>query len=185
MSYVYCCHSVYILNIFYIGDCATNSDCDDGSFCRKICSTDTYVDHRSLLAAAVNLTGNSYVSVSPNRYPNFPQNLAIVAKLSQRVNNNGYLLFYGTSGSQRNLGIYLTSNSTVTWLSFYYTDVMGDIRNRHLRFSPSLADGMEHCLAVNIFQSEFAVYVDGDLMGGRDFTAPLPDFTYGVSYICY
>ena len=165
----------------YTGDCAINSDCDDGSFCQKICPTDAYADHRSLLAAAVNLTGNSYMSVSPNRYPNFTQNLAIVARLSQSVNNDGYLLFYGTSGSQRNLGIYLTSNSTVTRLSFYYTDVMGDTRSRHLRFSPSLADGLVHCLAVNIFQSEFAIYVDGDLMGGRDFPAPPLDFTYGVS----
>ena len=130
----------------------------------------------------MNLTGNSYVSVSPSRYPSFTQNLSIVARLSQSVNNDGYLLFYGTSGSQRNLGIYLTSSSTETRLSFYYTDIMGDARSRHIRFSPSLADGMEHCLALNIFQSEFFVYVDGNLMGGRNFIVPPPNFTYGVSY---
>ena len=174
---------VFLRTKFYVGDCATDSDCDDESFCQKICSTDTFVDHKSLLAAEVNLTGNSYVSVSPNRYPSFTQNLAIVAKLSQRVNNNGYLLFYGTDrNSQRNLGIYLTSDSMETRLSFYYTDVTGDLRSRHLRFRPSLADGMEHCLVVNILQSEFAVYVDDNPVGGRNFTAPDPDFTFGVSY---
>ena len=164
----------------YTGDCATNSECDDGSFCQKICLTDTYVDYRSLLAAAVNLTGNSYVSVSPNQYPNFTQNLAIVARLSQSVDSDGYLLFYGTSGNQRNLGIHLTSTSLATWLYFYYTDIMGFRRGRGLRFSTSLADGLIHCLVVNIFWSEFAVYVDGDLMGGRDFLSPT-DFNYGVS----
>ena len=165
----------------FLGDCATNSDCDDGSFCQKICSTDSYVNHKSLLAAEVNLTGNSYVSVSPNRYPNFTQNLAIVAKLSQTINNNGYLLFYGTSSGQRNLGLY----STLTLLSFYYTDVMGDLRSRHIRFSPSLADGMEHCLTLNINQSQLVVYVDGNLVGTREFTAPAPNFTFGVSFTSY
>lgn len=173
----------FTLNFSYLGDCATNSDCDDGLFCQKICSTDTYVDHKSLLAAEVNLTGNSYVSVSPNRYPSFTQNLAIVAKVLQTINNNGYLLFYGTSSSQRNLGVYLTSNSTVTLLSFYYTDVVGDLRSRHIRFSPSLADGMEHCLTLNVYQPQLVVYVDGRVVDTREFTAPAPDFMYGVSCI--
>lgn len=172
---------MFSIIVHYLGDCVSNSDCDDGSFCRKICSTDSYVDHKSLLAAEVNLTGNSYVSVSPNRYPSFTQNLAIVAKLSQSVNNNGYLLFYGTSGSLRNLGIYLNSNSTMTRLSFYYTDATGGSHVRHVRFSPSLADGIKHCLTLNIDQSKFDVYVDGNFVGSRDFNEDTPDFTYRVS----
>ena len=167
--------------IIYVGDCATDSDCSDGSFCQRICSTDSYGDHKSLLAAEASLTGNSYVSVSPNRYPSFTQNLTIVAKLSQSVGNDGYLLFYGTSGSKRNLGVYLNSDSTVTQLSLYYTDVTGDSRSRHIRITPSLADGMVHCLALNIYQSAFTVYVDGNYVGSRNFTGDAPDFTYGVS----
>lgn len=121
------------------------------------------------------------MSVSPNRYPSFTQNLTIVAKLSQSVGNDGYLLFYGTSGSKRNLGVYLNSDSTVTQLLLYYTDVTGDSRSRHIRITPSLADGMVHCLALNIYQSAFAVYVDGNYVGSREFTGDTPDFTYGVS----
>ena len=168
--------------ISYAGDCTTDSDCSsDGSFCQRICSTDTYRDHKSLLAAEVSLTGNSYVSVSPNRYPSFAQNLAIVAKLSQSVGNNGYLLFYGTSGSKRNLGIYLNSDSMETQLSLYYTNVTGNLRSRHVKITPSLADGMMHCLVLNIYQSEFAVYVDGNYVSSRNFTGGAPNFTYGVS----
>ena len=164
-----------------VGDCTTDSDCgSDGSFCQKICPTDTYGDHKSLLAAEVSLTGNSYVSVSPNRYPSFTQNLAIVAKFSQSVGNDGYLLFYGT-GNKRNLGIYLNSDSTMTQLSLYYTDVTGGLRSRHIRITPSLADGMTHCLVLNIYQSEFAVYADGNYISSRNFTGDAPDFTYGVS----
>jgi len=134
--------------------------------------------HKSLLASEVTLTGNSYVSVSPSRYPTFTANLAIVATLSQTVNNNGYLLFYGTSDRLRNLAVYLHSNSTVTTLTFYYTDNTGDLRWRHLRFSPSLADGNEHCLAINVNPSQFTVYVDGTSVGFREISSP--DFSYGV-----
>ena len=171
-------HTVHYCNFYHIANCTTDQDCSSGYFCQKACPTDTYVTHQSLLSSEVTLTGNSYISVSPSRYPTFTANLAIVARLSQTVNNNGYLLFYGTSERLRNLAVFLHSNSTVTTLTLYYTDNTGDLKWRHLRFTSSLADGNDHCLVVNVSPDQFTAYIDGTSAGSREISSP--DFTFGV-----
>jgi Notch-like protein len=101
------------------------------------------------------------------------------AVFNQTSKNRGYLVFYGTSGSARNFGVYLENNSSKIW--FYYTTTLGEYKN--FTIDANWDDNQIHSIVVTVDTTSLLklvnFYLDGVFIGVKTLTNP--DFTYGVT----
>jgi hypothetical protein len=160
-----------------IGTCSTSDQCSVGRFCNITCASDAYSTHYPLLSTRVTLTGESFIRVSESLYPDFSSDsLSVFSYFKHTPGNLGYLFFYGTSESNRNLALFLDGSVGVTWMM--YTDSEGKVLK--VSVSIDLSDGSYHFLAITIDTSNRIAlfYVDGKEEASVRLVNA--DFTYGV-----
>ena len=163
------------------GTCRQDSDCPTNTFCQINCSSDYYPTHKALLTEAVTLSERSFINVYESRYPSFDGDFTLFSVFRQDDLNRGYLVFYGTSGDNRNFAIFLDSNSSDIFL--YYASASGQ-SSVQLESSTSWQDGQVHYLAIRFttLSNTTFFYLDGALLGAKSLIQP--NFKAGVSYVC-
>ena len=161
--------------------CRRDADCPGGTFCQINCSSDSYPSHKALLTEAVTLSEHSFINVYESRHPSFSGDFTFFSVFRQDSSNRGYLIFWGTSGENRNFAVLLDSNASHIFL--YYTGASGQM-SVQIDSPVNWQDGQMHYLAITfttVSNTSF-FYLDGELLGARSLI--LPEFRSGVSCVC-
>ncbi|KAL5467520.1 hypothetical protein EMCRGX_G031763 [Ephydatia muelleri] len=142
--------------------CTEDVDCLNDTYCNVQCPADSYPAHTTLLEDAVVLKGNSFVRVDSNRYPDFSGSVSMFALFRQTWNTSGYLVFFGTSGDQRNWGVFIECEPLRVHL--YYTNATLAPKGAVFNLAVNICDSQLHYLALiyDKLTSQLSLILDGD-----------------------